>query len=347
MNHLKKFHMFEEVRGVAEATLYLAEVLCQFITERSIEFQKENEDQESSESTEEYVFNYDDLEPHLPKKSIYAYFPVSKINFTLLLKKEAKSQTYPFKIGGWAAGFGKKKQGESYFRKGVRKNRDHSISLSMGIDVYVGNFDLESDVNNSFQMKLEAVVLHELNHFYEYYNRSWDPYGRNIQTSVTWASIGDVPENVNKKVFTFWQDDFTYYIYQSEPHEVNAQVQEAKPYVDKLSFEELKKTNIWKNIKTMQNYDEQKFLQKFHEEALSHDPTLIESEVLSQYIKIWKTEYKRLYKSQTEQNNPRPEFFEKMSDGQFMEYWGRKIREAGDRMVRRIIRQYANKEKED
>lgn len=347
MNYLKNFYMFEEVRGVAEATLYLSDFLCQFITKESIEFQKENEDKESAESTEEYIFNYNDLKPYLPKKSIYAYFPVSRINLTLLLKKEVKSDTYPFKIGGWAVRFGKKKKGYSYFKKGVKKNKDHSISISMGIEVYVGNLDLELDTDNSFQIKLEAVILHELNHFYEHYNRSWDPYGREIETSVTWASIGDIPKNVNEKVYIFWQDNFTYYIYQSEPHEVNAQIQEAKPYVDKLSFKELKKTNFWKNIKAMQNYDEQKFLQKFHEEVLIHDPTLIESEVLSQYINIWKKEYKKLYKLQKDKNSPRPEFFEKMSDSQFMNYWGKKIREAGGKIVRKIIKQYSNKQKED
>jgi len=350
MKYLSKFDLFQEARGVADATLYLVDPLCEYILDETIKFREDSLEEDSDESTLEVNWNYDDLKPYLPKKADFAWFPVSKVMLELkLIKEKNKWESYPFMVGGWASHFGKKKEeGVSRFRKGVKKNPDHSISLHMGIEVYVGTFDPDNkEQMDNFKVKLESVVLHELNHLYEYYRRTWDPYSRNIQTSVTWASIGESPEDISKPVFTYWQDNFTTYIYQSEPHEIRAQIQEAKAYVDKLDIEGLKKTALWKNIKKMQNFDENKFIEDLHEEVLSVDPNLIESDIMSKLIKAWKKEYKSLYKQQTEKNDPTPEFFKRMSDANFMEYWGRKIREAGSKMVRGVLRQYANKEKED
>lgn len=349
MKYLSKFDLFQEARGVADATLYLVEPICDYILDETTNFKNETIDEDSSETTLDVTWTYDDLKPYLPKKADFAWFPVSKIVLELkLFKEKDKWEKYPFMVGGWASHFGKKKEESvSKFRKGVKRNPDHSISLNMGIEVYVGTFDPDNEkVLNDFKIKLESVVLHELNHLYEYYRRTWDPYGRNIQTSITWASIGEAPEDISKKIFSHWQDNFTTYIYQSEPHEVRAQIQELKAYVDRLDVEGLKKANPWKNIKRMQNFDENKFMEGLHEKALEVDPNLIESEVLHKLIKAWKKEYKTLYKQQTEKNNPTPDFFKKMSDAQFMTYWGKKIRQAGSDILRGVLRQYANK-KED
>lgn len=344
MRHLSSFNLFQESRGVADATLYLIEPICKDVFDLSMEFKDEAIDEDEYTSELKLDFDYDSLKKYIPKKSVYAWFPVSQINLSLKLIKDTTSKhDFKFMVGGWASHFGKKKDKVSRFKRGVKKNPDHSISLDMGIDVHIGGlFDAsnEKDIND-FKTKLESVVLHELNHLYEYYHRTWDPYKRDIQTSITWASIGDIPEGELKEITKYWQDEFTYYIYQSEPHEIRAQIQEAKSYVDRLSVEELKNTSLWKNIKKMQNFDVDKFMNEFHTKALSMN--LIEEDILRKLITTWKKDYKKLYKEQTEKNNPSPDFFKRMSDAQFMDYWGRKIKEAGDKMVRGVLRQYANK----
>ena len=350
MNYLIHFDKFNEALGVADATLPYVDVLSDLITEEVSKFVEDCKEEDSMELELVITLKYDDLKPYLPKKSTYAWFPVSMIELNLkLVKEEEKWQKYKFKIGGYASHFGKKKEEHvSKFKKGVKKNKDHSISLDMGIDVYIGTFDPENEKDYaSYEAKLESVILHELNHLYEYYRRTWDPYGRNIQTSITWASIGETPEGLNPKIYEFWGDNFLYYIYQSEPHEVRAQIQEAKAFVDRMDLEDLKNTNLWKNIKKMQNFDEENFLEKFHEKVLEIDATLIEEDILAMVIQAWKDEYDKLYKEQTEENKPKPEFFYKMSDANFMNFWGKKIREAGNKMVRGVLRQYATKEKED
>lgn len=349
MNYLIHFDKFNEALGVADATLPYVNVLSEYVTDAVLEFIEECKSEDSMDVDLILTLKYDDLKPYLPKRSIYAWFPVSKIDLNLkLVKEEDKWQKYPFKIGGYASHFGKKKEEHvSKFKKGVKKNKDHSISLDMGIEVYVGTFnpDIEADYK-MYEAKLESVILHELNHLYEYYRRTWDPYGRNIQTSITWASIGETPKGLNPKIYEFWGDNFLYYIYQSEPHEVRAQIQEAKAFVDRMNLEELKSTNLWKNIKKMQNFNEEDFLEDFHEKVLEIDATLIEEDILKIVIQAWKDEYDKLYQEQTEENKPKPEFFYKMSDMDFIQYWGKKIREAGTKMVRGVLRQYSNK-KED
>jgi hypothetical protein len=280
----------------------------------------------------------------MPKKSIYTWFPVSTINMTLKLVKE--DADYYYMVGGHASHFGDEEDADvSKFKKGVKKNPDHSISINFGIEVYVGNKFSEEETD-ILRIKLESVILHELNHLYEHYHRKWDPYNRNIQTSITWASLSKAPKDLDKKIFEYWKDKFLRNIYESEPHEVRAQIQEARSLVTRFNIKELKNTNFWKNIKRMQNFDEDKFLDDLHEEILIVNPSLIEEDILSLLIKSWKKEYKKLYEKQIEKNKPAPNFFDKMSDYDFMKFWGKRIRESGDKMVRGTLRQYANK-KED
>jgi hypothetical protein len=159
-------------------------------------------------------------------------------------------------IGGYASPFatGREKLA-TRFRDPIKQNTDHSLSIHIGLQMIYDesfrkiSFDFGDFERTHLFKKVHSVLSHELNHLYEYYKRK-NSGSDNISLSLTWTTIDE--ENfyeVPQSIFRYWQLEFTDYIYVSEPHEINAQVQESKTEIDRSIFEKFRKSKYWKELK--------------------------------------------------------------------------------------------------
>lgn len=342
MNIIKNFINFiNESLGVAYPTLFLKDPICDIITDKFLNFEP-NRSTVSKKYSENIIIKlkYSDIKPYIEDVELYAKFPASEVIIELELIREKNSKiNYPFMLGGFASGFYGKKEDGSKFKPEVKIVSGHSISLHMGINIRQGNFYKPRDYDN-FRIKLSAVVLHELNHLYEYYNREFGT-GK-VKTSVTWASIGDNIMNRPNKIFKYWQYYFTDYIYQSELHEVRAYIQEAMPYVSKFSFEDIQKQPIWLSAKSMQNFSYLNFINGLTNVIREHNPEYVET-MIDTLVKDWNREYVKLYYELEDIGQPKPEFIRNLTTEEFFLFWEKKIKNAGEKIIKGICRQYSNK----
>jgi hypothetical protein len=285
------------------------------------------------------------------KKEEYDEFPLSEILLTLDFTKRGENKIggSGYLIGGYASPFarGREKQA-TRFKDAIRQNVDHSLSIHLGIQmIYDSNFkkistDFEQFERTHLFKKVKSVITHELNHLYEYYKRKL--YGsKSISTSLTWTSIGeeniyDVPESI----FNFWQSQFTDYIYNSEKHEINAQVQEAKTFVDLYSFERFRRHGLWKFAKDMQRWSYDEFKTNFSKKTL--DNGLEPQETLEKMKNVFCDEYIKLATDWKEEPSLNPQKIKGMSIDTFFKFFQKRFEESGTKLVRNYCRLYALKE---
>lgn len=358
MKRLDKFQSFNESLGVARATLFYVNRLTYICIEEFYKYidqtrplGKEADDTDSVDIR----LSYRDISRLVPsfKKEQYDEFPLSEILLTLDFSKRGgdKIGGDGYMIGGYASPFarGREKQA-TRFKDAIRQNVDHSLSIHLGIEmIYDSNF---KKINTGFEQferthlfkKVKSVITHELNHLYEFYNRKL--YGsKPIQTSLTWASIGE--ENiydVPKSLFDLWQSEFTDYIYFSEKHEMNAQVQEAKTFVDLYSFEKFRRTQLWKSGKFMQKWNYDNFKTEFGRSASNHG--LDTEKTLNNMKNVFCENYFKLATEWKETPSLDPSKLGKMSVDNFFKFFQKRFEESGTKLIKNYCRLFALKELE-
>jgi len=98
---------------------------------------------------------------------------------------------------------------------------------------------------------LRDTITHECNHIYEFYKRA-ESGAKQINVSLSYA--GGKNFNIKREIFEVWQD-FLNYVYNSEPYEINAKVQEAYSLRSRMSLDDFMKSNYWKNANTLKSFD--------------------------------------------------------------------------------------------
>ena len=282
------------------------------------------------------------------QEEVYLDFPLSEIILTVELSKREMSEKYL--VGGYASPFarGREKQA-TRFKPEIKQAVDHSLSIHLGVEVIIGqnfkkiNQDFEQFDRTHLFKKIESVISHELNHLYEYYKRKMTG-AKSIETSMTWASIGDNVYGVPDEIFDFWQSDFTDYIYESEKHEVNAQTQEAKSYVNRMNFEKFRKTNYWKKAKWMQNYSVNDFLIELRKKFESNGIPISKMKDMKTNFVL---EYDKLVRESKETPVITSDKLQKMTDEQFYNFFEKKIKESGTKLIRNYCRLFALKSLEE
>ena len=251
--NFKEFSLNEKL-GVADATLYYIDTVYNKVWEEFRKFHSSGE----KELEKDLRIGYRSFYRKITDRETYSKFPVVGITLTLDFKKltpekfhkkykSAASKKKKHVVGGWANRFGHKNwSGYSKIKEPIKQVTDHGIIVDLGIEVHVA-----SDFNiGTYWKKLTddiyETIWHELNHSYEYYNRVKSGAGpiwaRSPRLAVTYADCNKW--NITKTIYDYWSGYFTYYLYASEPYELNAQVQEAGYFVSKYGIKSLYKTTI-------------------------------------------------------------------------------------------------------
>lgn len=361
MKFVKDFsdYKINEALGIAESTLFYVDIIKQKVMEEVMDYI--NDTTELNQKEIKHVsIPYRQLRRHVTNWEVYEEFPVSEILVDVEIVKKRKDrlkrmkflvdvkEEIPFRVGGYASPFARgRERAATRIKDPVRMAVDHSLLIHMGIQVdYSDNFDPYIH-ERKLETQIESVILHELNHTYEYYNRKMGG-AKNIDLALTYASTGENVMKRPKEIFEYWQYYFTDFIYMSEPHEIRAYVQESKSFIDKLDFESFKKTNTWRIAKYMQKYSYKEFLKKFDKVVEKHNPEYV-GKMTDMLIKDFIKEYQKFVEEFQEIPSLTPDKLSYMTREEFFEYWEKIIREAGDKIVKNMMRLYAykkNKEEE-
>lgn len=357
MNHLNNFESYiNEALGIADATIFYQDLISFNVISNILSFIDSNPEVNAKEKNE-IVIPYTSIRRFVTDWSIYKYFPVSEIVVYLTMTKKSsdylssfkygksEKEQVPFKLGGSALPFavGREKQATRVVDP-IKKLTDHSLSIHLELDFLFSDNFIKNRHEKKLETKIESVLLHELNHLYEYYCRKFKGSGK-ISLSTTYAAIGPNRGRRPKNIWEYWQFYFTDLIYQSEPHEVRAYVQEAKAYVDKLDFKTFKKTNIWESAKMMQTFDYKNFIEKINKVIYKHNPAYVDV-MIDRLIKDFIRDYELNLKELKEDPIISLDTLRDMSRDQFFEFWQKKINKAGDTIVRKMIRLYSLKKEE-
>lgn len=360
MKRIKIFENFkinEEILGIAHATTFYTKRLTYLILEEIYKHVDEarplGRDVENVKKVD-IILNYKEIKNLITSEEFYDDFPVSEIILTLKVEKAKQENVMsngipkPYMVGGSASPFAKGR--EKYATRIVEPIKtltDHSLSVHFNIDFIWSPifrkvpFTFPLFENTKLFKKIESVINHELNHLFEQYKRKLGG-SSGIQTALTWASIGENTYGVTKEVFDFWQNEFTEKIYNSEPHEVRAQIQEAKTWVDRMSFQRFKKEcYLYEVAREMRDFNVSKFLKDFSRVIVENKlPETTVDHMRTQFIQ----DYKQLSIDNKEIPTIDPWKLEKYSSEKFFHIFEKKIKEAGENLIRRYARLYALKD---
>lgn len=355
MKHIKQYNKYKvnEALGVIESTLYYVEVIKSNLLNEILDF-IDSDPEIGKKVNIEVTIPFSSIKRYVTDWKIYPDFPVSEILVDLSMIKKRQEDIKkldfdtreesptPIKMGGFASSFARgRERAATRFKEPVKMNVDHSLLVHMGVSFEFSDLFNKRRHDVLLETKLESVILHELNHVYEYYQRKLKNKS-NIALATTWASIGPNKMKRPKVIWEYWQNNFTDFIYQSEPHELRAYVQEAKAYVDRMDLASFKRTNVWKTANHMANFNAEKFKKRFNEFIKEYNPEYVDK-IIDMLVKDFIKEYTELAEDFKETPRINPDTLYYMSTDDFLDFWGRKIRQAGDVLVRRMLRLYSYK----
>jgi len=279
-------------------------------------------------------------------------FPVSSMKIKFLINRIEESEflkKFPdkkmFTTDGGCYGIGPEEDGGSYIV--TDEWGDKSIYLSLELELLIrGDY---SDIEK-VMIEVESLILHELNHGYEYWKRYEKEKG-NISTDLT--TSGELkPKRVLKDVFESWNRNISFYLYWSEEHEIRAMVQDSLPYVKKYGIEDMKgECPSWSASTEMIEFDSKKFKSEITSLIRSKYGNRVNPDLLLNRLKnsLANELIKEREVSKTLRvDNPSilGERIKSMSLDKFLEYSQRRINSAGEKLRRRILRLYSLKNKE-
>lgn len=351
--HISKFTSFQlnEALGVATATTYYTNRLTYVVFDEFYKVidQMRLEKISSGEISKDIRLGYSDINRLVPKSerdNLYTNFPLSEINITLGVIKKEKKDLDGIMVGGSASSFAKgREKYATRIKPSLRQNLDHTISIHFSIEIIYS--DSYKKANMNFSMfdstylfkKIESVISHELNHLYEFYMRRLSR-SSNINLGITHAILKDNIYNVTENIYNFWYNNFAMLVYCSEPHEINAQTQEAKIWTDKTSFEKFRNNKIWTDAKKMQSWSSKEFLSELGEKF---NTDRVELSNMDKMRIIFIKEYSDFTKDWKENPAIGPEKLKKMSNDEFYSFFEKVINKAGSKLVRNFCRLYALK----
>jgi hypothetical protein len=282
MKKLKHFSQFKinEGMGLAIPTQFYVNKLTYIVLEEFYNYidSTRYSGEESENLSYEVVISYNELKSMIPSGTDsleqYSKFPISEIIIDLELYKQTVEEMdgSDYKVGGYASPFARGRESRATrFKNPVKQLTEHSISVHLGISLYYSKFFRKISFthphfeNTKLFKKIESVISHELNHLYEFYNRKLNR-APPIKVAPTMAAFSDNIYDVPKSIYDKWNDGFTYFIYNSEKHEINAQTQEAYSYIRRLSLDRFKRTRLWKESERMKNWNYKEFLEELKDE---------------------------------------------------------------------------------
>lgn len=345
-----------EKAGVSLPSIQYSDAICDFALNEFYSFLRSGKRSESK-MTE---VPQDAIKQGIGSKEEFKAFPVVSIRIELIFTKNLSKEEFAeigsgksHMVGGAAYRFGHKNwKGYSRKAKTDMKELSYGIDLLMGLEIFVpADYQAESDREKLRDSVMEAIY-HEMNHLYEFYMRLQNQKGiplwkRSPSISVTHSDINTW--GIPKEVYNLWAEEFTYYLYLSEPHEVRAQSQEAAYQVMKYGFDKIFKTTAWLYAKEMEDFSADAFLKKLNDKIEAYikergpEKTALYSGVLSLPLKerlkqMWISEYAKALKA----DRDKPAFDIDRMRRKDCEYFVRqmqtRINRAGNRLKRNLGR---------
>jgi len=351
MKSIKRFNNFQinEKVGVAEPTLFYTEPMFNKVFYDFMEFYQSDKRKEKKMET----INYSTIKPYIIDTDIYSKFPVIGIEIELDFNKmtvdefdksyrRIKKKRRPFAMGGYASGFGHRNwTGYTRLANPIKRVTDHGIILSCSIGIDISPlFDIQS-YKKVFKDYLDGTIWHELNHLYDSYNRLLS-HASPHKVSITHADYNRW--GILKNIYDYWSWNFAFHLYDSEPHELNAVVQEVASMVSKYGFGILKKTEQWENAVKMSNFSSEEFLNGLDKVILENIKDADESTlsyVKNRLKKMWVSEYIKMLKFNGEEPTIPLNRIQQMDCDSFVEFFQKRINNAGETLKRRMGKLYS------
>jgi hypothetical protein len=136
-------------------------------------------------------------------------YPVQKITINLSLEKTKLSVNHPqgFDTGGAMYPFGKKKDGISYVTKKYDVNFSEDIldelsviaEIVMDLTIILDSKRFKSSEIPSLKLELMSVIIHELNHGYEFWMRYQNKVDSDLRYALSVIKLSQTP--FTKKVY--------------------------------------------------------------------------------------------------------------------------------------------------
>jgi hypothetical protein len=345
-----------EKLGVSESSLVFGDFLESRVYHTFLEFLNSNE--KTLDKTDEVKYTL--LKNFIKDTSLYADFPVVKFELLLQFKKMStkafekafgKTAKFPVAVGGSASGFGNKNWGGySKIINPIKKVSAVGIVVQLGIEVYIDKdlFNQNNDLHvKRLRDQIGSVVYHELNHSYEHFKRTTRPakkgeyrkplQDRSFNTSLTYAdnNLWKFPTSI----WETWSRDFLYYIYVSESHELNANVQQFYHNVKKYPKADIKNNEIYVDAISMINFKTDVFYNKLLQKISEYYKfeNIEDSEMVANRLKdMWVSIYSKQLESQKSTPIISIRTLKKMTCLDFVEYWGDKFNKNGRYLLGKI-----------
>lgn len=232
-------------------------------------------------------------------------------------------------------------------KSGIFTDEDGNISIHARLDFSVtlsDHFVMNNETLKKIYIELESTISHELNHLYDSYSRiskNIDKTGELELSKDIDAFIGVVklqnpnPEIISKDLFDEWID-FTYLIYYSEPHEINAVSQESRSYIK--NGIPLDKISGWDIQRKLNEFNRENFIKKMTELAGGDESKLelLKSDFAERFRRLLVSQGKLINGVYNTKHNM--DFMMKSSFRKFVNHFGRIITKAGKRLKRNILR---------
>lgn len=324
-----KFHQFvNEKVGVAIPSLRYVDIIFDTVKENLIEFLNSDETILNKDVVIDDVFDvaFDDLQT-------YVKFPVVGIELNIDFSKTKDDK---WSVGGAANPFGHKNWKKySRISDSFIEDVNHGIILKIDINIDVNEGFKDVDLLDD---DIRSTIWHECNHLYEKYNRFLNLGGsvlsRALKTALSWSDANRW--GIKKEIFKFWNKHFLYYIYVSEPYEINARVQELGYFVIKYGFDSIKDNDNYKYARYLRDFNSGAFISDLQEEILKYYDEENVDYIFNRLKNMFISEYKKTLKENNETPTINLSKLEKMSFYEFVEFFEKRFNKSGDGFIRRI-----------
>jgi len=352
MKHIKSYQLFE-AHGVAEATLIYNQFLLDEFNQCFDSFIKEDELADKNDNRDYSVikeYNKEDLSLFI-NSEFWPKYPISSMKVTYSIKvmtDDNYNKRFPTtgllkKFVGTGACYNIGEEGGSEIRPSIDDRSDVTIHLVLEIGAVIS--DSFND-REGLSIEVESSITHELNHGYEGWNRMKKNKGQ-LSTDVTFGL--DVNRaKIRKDIWKIWYDEIGFYIYWSEPHEMNAMTQDAWPYVKRYDIEEVKeKAPTWRFAKRMKEFDAKTFKQKMSDKILSVYPDADVDMMLKRMKNGLANELINRREESIAYKQDKPtlsgEAIRSMSVDKFLSFIQKRINRSGEKLQKNIIKLYSLK----
>jgi len=327
--------------GLSEASIIFEPFLAERMHSLFKKFLLSGKDSYASNT----IINYSELLPFIKNVDLYSKFPIVGIDLKFSFDRiEFDIDTENVQVGGECFYFGNRNWSDHSKLVDIEeKSGKRGIILVLGIYVDISKtFDINN--NNDYTILNDCIrssIYHELNHGFEIYrrlisknNKIIRPNLKSPSTTLTGTAINT--HNFPGKIWKLW-DLFGNYLYHTESHEINADVQEMSYFIRKYPDRDIDSFDIYDRSIDMTNFNADYFYKLFIDEISKHIPYIgIEKDIAEQIKNLWVD----IYKEKCFNDNKKPflsfDRLAKMSCLEFLRFWQIRINISGHKILRKI-----------